>query len=131
MNQVRRLLPFRISHPTISGLWYAYLWMMIGALLLSLLLRFSALEEQDLTLYTYIVHAVSLIFGGFVSGKRTGRKGWLQGGMTGVYYSALLIIISFLALDSSLTIKALLIIIPAFIIGALGGMFGVNVSRAR
>lgn len=130
MHLIRRFVPFRISGATLPGLWYAFLWMMIGALVLSLLLKWSSLEEQDLTTWTYIVHAFSLLAGAFVSGKRSTRKGWHQGALTGILYVILLIIISFLALDSSLKGADLLYFIPAFLIGAIGGIFGKNTQKA-
>lgn len=79
MDFFRRLGSIRLSHPTLSGIWYAFLWMMIGALILSLLLQSGSLEEHNLTWPIYIVHAAALLFGGLTSGKRAGQKGWYQG----------------------------------------------------
>lgn len=129
MHFIRRLFSFRISHPTLSGLWYAFFWMMIGALILSLLLHVSFMEEEQLNIYTYIVHSAALLFGGLVSGKRSGEKGLYQGAVTGLLYSILLFLISFLALDNSLGLTELLLILPAILIGAIGGVFGVNMVR--
>ncbi|MNM90417.1 hypothetical protein D3C81_1026770 [compost metagenome] len=129
MHYIRLIFSFKLSHPTLSGLWYAFLWMMIGALGLSLLLQSDIIEETDLTFYIYIVHSLSALFGGLVSGKRAGRKGLYQGAVTGLFYGVLLFIISFLALDSSLTFSDLSLLLPALIIGAIGGVFGVNLHR--
>ncbi|MNC36995.1 hypothetical protein D3C75_855430 [compost metagenome] len=129
MHYIRLIFSFKLSHPTLSGLWYAFLWMMIGALGLSLLLQSDIIEETDLNLYIYIVHSLSALFGGLVSGKRAGRKGLYQGAVTGLFYGVLLFIISFLALDSSLTLSDLSLLLPALIIGAIGGVLGVNLHR--
>ncbi|MDQ0090011.1 putative membrane protein (TIGR04086 family) [Paenibacillus anaericanus] len=123
-----RRLTVRLTHPTLSGLWYAFLWMMIGALVLSLLLHFSLLEESQLPWCTYVVHSISIVMGGIVSGKRARQKGWYQGALTGLLYGILLLLISFLALDTSLTLSDLALLIPTFVLGALGGVIGVNVS---
>ncbi|MNJ63475.1 hypothetical protein D3C77_593790 [compost metagenome] len=103
--------------------------MMIGALGLSLLLQSDIIEESDLHSYIYIVHSLSALFGGLVSGKRAGRKGLYQGAITGFFYGVLLFMISFLALDSSLSWSDLSLLLPALIIGALGGVLGVNLHR--
>ncbi|GGF90733.1 TIGR04086 family membrane protein [Paenibacillus aceti] len=129
MNFIRRIASIRISHPTLSGLWYAFLWMMIGALALSLLLQFDMLEEQELNLYTYIVHSIAILFGGLVSGKRAQMKGLYQGSITGLIYGILVFVISFLALDSSIQWATLAWLLPALAIGAIGGVFGVNLNR--
>ncbi|WP_223069203.1 TIGR04086 family membrane protein [Paenibacillus caui] len=129
MEFIRRFVPFRIPGATLSGLWYAYFWMMLGALALSLLLKWSSLEEQDLTSCTYGVHAISVLLGGYVSGKRSERRGWYQGGLTGTLYGVLLFVISFLALDYSFEFGDFLFFIPAFLIGAAGGIFGKNARK--
>ncbi|MNJ33697.1 hypothetical protein D3C77_283850 [compost metagenome] len=131
MDFIRRLLSFRLSHPTLSGLWYAFLWMMIGALVLSLLLQTGALEEHNLTWHTYIVHTVALLCGGLTSGKRAGHKGWYQGSLTGLFYAILILCISFLALDNPLGFYDLTLLLPALLVGALGGMFGVNLRKRK
>lgn len=129
MHFIRNLFGFRISQPTVSGLWYAFLWMMIGALVLSLLLQGEMLEEPELALYTYLVHGIAIMFGGIVSGKRAKQKGWSQGGLTGLLYVVLLLLISFLALDTSLTLRDCILLAPGLVIGAFGGMIGVNLNR--
>ncbi|MED4958030.1 TIGR04086 family membrane protein [Paenibacillus macerans] len=129
MHFIRNLFGFRISQPTVSGLWYAFLWMMIGALILSLLLQGEMLEEPELALYTYLVHGIAVLFGGIVSGKRAKQRGWYQGGLTGLLYVVLLLLISFLALDTSLTLRDCILLAPGLVIGAFGGMIGVNLNR--
>lgn len=129
MHIIRRLFSLRITHPTLSGLWYAFFWMMIGALILSLLLHASLMEEDQLSLYTYIVHGIALLFGGLISGKRSGKKGLYQGAITGLFYSILLLLISFLALDHSIGLANLVIILPAILIASAGGVFGVNLRK--
>ncbi|GGA41973.1 TIGR04086 family membrane protein [Paenibacillus physcomitrellae] len=129
MEHIRRFMPFRIAGPTLSGLWYAYLWMMLGALFLSLLLKWSPLEETSLSTFTYVIHALSLLIGSFVSGKRSERKGWYQGAITGILYAILLFVISFLALDSTFKGGDFFYFIPAFLIGAIGGIFGKNARK--
>lgn len=129
MHLIRRLLGIRLSQPTVAGLWYGFLWMMIGALILSLLLQGDMLEEVEMTVYTYLVHAIAVLFGGIVSGKRAKQKGWYQGALTGVLYVLLLLLISFLAMDTSLGLQEWGLILPGFVIGAIGGMIGVNLGR--
>lgn len=129
MHFIRNLFGFRISQPTVSGLWYAFLWMMIGALILSLLLQGEMLDEPELALYTYLVHGIAVLFGGIVSGKRAKQRGWYQGGLTGLLYVVLLLLISFLALDTSLMLRDCILLAPGLVIGAFGGMIGVNLNR--
>ncbi|RUT28736.1 TIGR04086 family membrane protein [Paenibacillus zeisoli] len=129
MEYKRRMLPFRISHPTVSGLWYGFLWMMIGALILSLFLHISQMPEENLAVYTYLIHALSIGFGGIAAGKRSSRKGWYQGGLVGFLYCVIVLLISFLALDSQFTLNDFVMLIPASLIGMVGGVMGVNLHK--
>lgn len=101
MSLIRRLFSWKISSPVLSGLIRSFLWMMLGAFILSLLLWGSGLQEQDLTMYTYIVHGVAAAFGGLTAGSRAVRRGWYQGALTGMLYGLAVLLIGFLALDSS------------------------------
>ncbi|MEC0369663.1 TIGR04086 family membrane protein [Paenibacillus chibensis] len=129
MHMIRRALSFRISNPILSGLYYSFFWMMLGALLLSLLLWSSGMKEQSLSRLIYVVHAIAAIFGGLVAGKRSGKKGWYHGGVTGILYGVLIMLIGFLALDTSLRLGDLALLGTVFSSAALGGMFGVNLRN--
>ena len=129
MHMIRRVLSFRIANPILSGLYYSFFWMMLGALLLSLLLWSSGMKEQSLSRYIYLVHAVAAAIGGLVAGKRSGKRGWYHGGLTGVMYGVLIMVIGFLALDTSLRMGDLLLLGTVFTSAAIGGMFGVNIRN--
>ncbi|GGH48344.1 putative membrane protein (TIGR04086 family) [Paenibacillus sp. JGP012] len=130
MQLIRRLFSFRMSNPILSGLCHAFVWMFIGALILSFFLWMSGMREQDLSTYTYVVHGLSLIIGGFIAGKRSGEKGWYYGGLTGIVYGLLVLLIGFLALDASFNWKDSLQLLSAFVLAAFGGIFGVNTHRS-
>lgn len=89
MYFIRRLFSWRITSPVLSGLCRSFLWMLLGAFVLSLLLWGSGLKEQDLTTYTYIVHGIAAAFGGLTAGRRATSKGWYQGSLTGDFTESL------------------------------------------
>lgn len=130
MQLLRKLLSPNIGNPVLAGLLRAFSWMLLGAFVLSLLLWGSGLSEEDLSLYTYVVHGLAIVLGGWASGKRAVRKGWYQGSLTGAFYGIIVLLIGFLALDSHLRADDLLWIAGAALIGAVGGMFGVNFQKA-
>ncbi|PYE49513.1 TIGR04086 family membrane protein [Paenibacillus barcinonensis] len=130
MQLIRRLFSFRMSNPILSGLCHAFVWMFIGAFILSFFLWMSDMREQDLSTYTYVVHGLSLLMGGFIAGKRSGEKGWYYGGLTGIVYGLLVLLIGFLALDASFNWRDSLQLLSAFVLAAFGGIFGVNTQRS-
>lgn len=126
MHVIRRLMSFRISNPILAGLYSSFCWMIFGAFILSLLLWLTSMQENELSIYTYVVHGCSVGIGGFIAGKRAGSKGWYQGGLTGALYGILIMMIGFLALDSSFDLTMMIGLASVFLIGAIGGIMGVN-----
>jgi putative membrane protein (TIGR04086 family) len=126
MNPVNRVNQVRITSPILSGLIYSLIMMAIGTIITSLLLMFTNTQESSLTTLTYIIHGTSLFVGGWVGGKRAGSRGWYYGGMLGIMYSLLIIIVGFLAFDAGLNLQTLQLIAITFSAGALGGILGVN-----
>lgn len=78
MYLIRRLFSWRITNPVLSGLCRSFLWMLLGAFVLSLLLWGSGLKEQDLSMYTYIVHGIAAAFGGLTAGHEPRTKGGIK-----------------------------------------------------
>lgn len=130
MYLIRRVFSWRIGNPVLSGICRSFLWMLAGAFVLSLLLWGSGLQESDLLMYTYIVHGLAVLLGGVTAGQRAGHKGWYQGSLTGGFYGVIILLVGFLALDSAVAGADLLWIMAAAVIGALGGMFGVNLQKS-
>lgn len=119
----------RNTHPVLSGLIYSFVITLGFVLIYSFLLYFTSLSDSHLSRLTYIITAISLSSGGFVSGKRAGQKGWYYGGITGIIYGLILAIIAFLAFDAGFNLNGLALITLTFLFGSLGGMFGVNTSK--
>lgn len=131
MSFIRSLFSWKITNPVLSGLCRSFLWMLLGAFVLSLMLWGSGLKEQDLAMFTYVVHGIASAFGGLTAGRRAVSRGWYQGALTGLFYGLLVLLIGFLALDSTPSGMDCLWIMAAGAIGALGGMFGVNLQNPK
>ncbi|GLX69505.1 TIGR04086 family membrane protein [Paenibacillus glycanilyticus] len=130
MNSTKSIVrPPRIGSPLIAGVIFSIIWLAIGALLLSFLLYFSGMKENNLPQYSLAVHGFSALAGGFVSGKRSGAKGWYQGALLGLIYGITVLTIGFLAADSGLSAKSAMMLLAAVLAGAFGGMIGVNLKK--
>ena len=73
-----------------------------------------------------IIPIISLFVGGFVIGKRTGKKGWLEGIKLSLIFLAFLTIFNYLALDSSISLKTVIYYIILVIATTFGSRIGVN-----
>jgi len=126
VSPISRVLKVRISSPVFSGLVWSAIWLGIGALLLSLLLSGGSLREADMLPWVFGVHGTASFAGGFISARRSGRKGWYFGALCGALYALLVIISSFLAMDTDWSLRIAALLGLACLTGALGGMIGVN-----
>lgn len=73
-----------------------------------------------------IIPVISLFVGGFVIGKRTGKKGWLEGIKLSLIFLVFLTIFNYLTLDFSMSLKAIIYYIILMIATTFGSMIGVN-----
>ena len=120
--------PF-ISSPLLAGVIFSLIWLAAGAVVLSLLLHLTSMQESSLNSYALVIHSLSSLAGGLTAGKRSERKGWQKGGMLGIIYAAIVIIVSFLASNASISWNSGILIAAALAAGALGGMIGVNLRK--
>lgn len=116
--------------PLFAGLVWSLSVLVLSTLLLSLLLAATGLKEQSLPVYVYFIHGISVVVGGFVAAKRSGRKGWYRGGMLGLVYGLSVCLISWLGFDAAWSLDTLVFLLICFAAGALGGMFGINAGSA-
>lgn len=113
----------------IAGQVAIWLLMLVGSFLVACLLQFTSFDASYLPLSAYILNALALLVGGWITGRKTKRKGWYFGGLQGVIYALCLLIIGFLAFDTMIRIHPFLFIICAFGLSAIGGIFGENTSK--
>jgi|SRR5690625_3583197 len=113
------------------GLLYAIVSMLIMTVLFSVVLWLSGMKETNLAIFAYIIHLVALLIGGFIAGKQRGSKGWYNGGLMGVVYFLMVILIGYLGFDASLELSMFILLAIALIAASLGGMIGVNMHQEK
>jgi putative membrane protein (TIGR04086 family) len=116
----------RIKSPFVAGLSYIMTIIFLGTVLTSLILSMSGVNESSLPFFAYPIHVIALLVGGWIAGRRAGERGWYYGGMSGLIYAILLLLLGFLGFDRALGLEAITILLISFGSSAIGGMFGVN-----
>ncbi len=117
------------SASIVTGLLFTFGLVLIGSLVTALLISFTDLRENTLPYFSYAINMIGLLIGGMVTGRRCGSRGWYYGGLTGLAYFAFVLLVGFLGFDAPLELATLLYLLGAFVIGAAGGVIGVNMSR--
>jgi putative membrane protein (TIGR04086 family) len=129
MEPVKNTATVHFASPLFSGMFYAFITMAISSLLFSFILTFTNQSEDSLPFFVYLIHALSIFIGSYVCGKRTDHKGWYHGGILGIVYAAIIILIGFLSFNNGISLHTLFVIIIAYLLGALGGILGVNHTK--
>ncbi|NLM51950.1 MAG: TIGR04086 family membrane protein [Firmicutes bacterium] len=110
-----------------KGVLYAYFLSLAIFLFFSLIIQYTSLTEAILPYTAYATSLIAIFVGAAYVTKKLQVKGWLNGGLTGLIYLAGLLLMGLILLpdfhvDAGYITKALL----AFITGAAGGIFGIN-----
>lgn len=117
---------FLLRSPLLAGLLTAWSLIIVGSLLTAFVLNVTKVQEQNFNYFSYTINIFALLAGGWIAGRRSGRRGWYYGALTGLLYAVIVFLIGLLAFDNALDWTGLLYFTSAVVIAALGGMVGVN-----
>ncbi|THE15330.1 TIGR04086 family membrane protein [Bacillus timonensis] len=118
----------KMSVAMVYGVVAIFVIVIVSSLLISLLLRFTSLQESSMSWVILGASFLALFIGGFVSGGKGKEKGWLIGGGTGVLYSIIVFIVQFLGYDTTFTVEQTMYHAGFLAAAAIGGIFGVNMT---
>src|SRR5690606_39492319 len=78
--------PKRSGSPLLVGLVAVWGLVLLGSLLAALLLQYASVNEDYMPYFTFVINGIALLGGGWISGRSSGKKGWLYGGSVGCLY---------------------------------------------
>jgi len=113
------------------GVITTFIIVLTFSIVLSLLLRFTSIQESSLTWIIVALSFLALFIGGFVSGGKGKQKGWLVGASTGLLFTLLVFLVQFLGYQNSFSIEQIAYHIGYIIVALLGGVIGVNTAGKR
>jgi putative membrane protein (TIGR04086 family) len=118
----------QVSLSVFSGMKYSLALVLIAIALLAILYMVGwDWMNNDRIVYEYINYA-AVVLGGFIAGTKLKAKGWLSGVLLAVVYWVLMLLLTKILGVQPITLQHSLIRIGiAALLGALGGIIGVNV----
>jgi putative membrane protein (TIGR04086 family) len=99
---------------------------LILTFLITFLNYFNIINDKIISIFKILIPIISLFIGGFIIGKKSKSKGWLEGIKLGIIFSILLLIFNFLAFSNSFKLKYLLFYLIIIISSIFGSMIGIN-----
>lgn len=112
----------------IKGIIFGYLLTLICYFILGGIIYFTNLSDKVILIVFPIVSILSIAVAGFYVSRNTTSKGWLKGGIVGLLYILILLLIGrFIIPNHSFSSSGLIKSIIGFIIGSIGGIIGVSI----
>jgi putative membrane protein (TIGR04086 family) len=116
--------------PVIYGLVASFVTALISILITTLVLGWSSVTEAKLSTITYVLNMVAVVIGSMLSARQAGNRGWYYGGLTGLCYAVLITLLGLLMVQGPVfNLNNLFQSILMGLIGAFGGMIGVNLKK--
>ena len=113
------------------GLSFLYIigTILVLTFLITILSYFNIMSDKIASIFKIIIPIIALLFGGIYIGKRSNKKGFIEGLKLGLIFSIFTIIFNYLAFDYSFKFKYLLFYIILIVSSILGSMIGINRKR--
>lgn len=108
---------------------YITLSLLVLTFILTIFSYFNIISDKTVSIFKIIIPIISLFIGGFFIGKKSLKKGWLEGLKLSLIFLLILIIFEYLALGQSFNIKNLLYYLIISISSIFGSMIGISKKK--
>jgi len=117
---------------TLKGVALAFVISVVLLLICAVIMTYSPIPDGAIRGVTIAVSGISILFASIVVAKKSKRQGWLSGASCGLLYAVLLYIFgSLIMLDFSITLSTVMVFVLGFVLGALGGIIGINTRKKK
>lgn len=117
-----------LGKAVLYGVLAVFIVAAISSLIVSLLLKFTSVQESSVQYVMTSISFLSIFVGGFITGGKGKQKGWMIGGGTGLVYSLIIFLFQFLGYDSLFTFEQVIYHTCYIITAMMGGILGVNIA---
>lgn len=112
-----------------KGLIFSLIITILLVFILSLVLLYTPFKESKIPLFNTVIMIVSITIGSIYVSTNIGENGWINGGILGILYFLVLVLLNYLFfkpffVDMYLFGKFIL----SLITGVIGGIIGINMK---
>jgi putative membrane protein (TIGR04086 family) len=118
----------KLGRAVFYGVVAIFIFAAISSLMFSLILRFTDVKESSISYFVLFLSFLSLFIGGFISGGKGKRSGWILGCGVGLIYTLIVFLYQYLGLDTLFSIKQLIYYASYVLTAMMGGILGVNMT---
>lgn len=110
----------------IKPLIYIFIIIIGGLLILTPINYFDIFNNTVTTIIKIIIPIIAFFIGGVLIGKKSKKKGWLEGLKLSGFVIILFILINYIGFNESFKLKSLIFYITLIISSILGSVIGIN-----
>lgn len=118
-----------VSINILKGLLVCYIVTIVFILIFSALLTYTKVKENSIPMLNTITMISSISLGAIYSTIKIKEKGWLHGGIVGILYYVVLLILNYtFAKPFTMDIYSISKLLISLGAGVIGGMIGINLK---
>lgn len=110
----------------VYGILTIFTLILFAGIMLAIILRYSSINETNLSSITLIVAIVILFFGGLIGGIKGKTKGWIVGLIIGLSFSFVILLFQWLQFNELFSLKQSIYHLIFILCATVGGILGVN-----
>lgn len=109
-----------------------YAVMLVCLFVFALVVTYTDFPEEFVSAAVLVMTVISVMLSGILTARKSGRKGWLCGAVSGVVYMLTLFGLSALAFrNAGVGINLVTMLALGLFAGTFGGILGINMKGAR
>ncbi|RDW19293.1 TIGR04086 family membrane protein [Oceanobacillus arenosus] len=104
---------------------------LLSSIILALLFRFTAFDENSLSWIALTIGFITLFIGGFIAGAKGKMKGWIIGGLIGLGFTLFTFLVQYLGYQHGFSMEQTLTHLGYMVAAVIGSVIGVNIFGAH
>ncbi len=116
-----------IFSSVLRGLLVSLILLLVGSLLVGIIVNFTNIANLSFNKILFLINYLSIFIGGIVAAYSAKGRGWLNGGLVGLIYMLIIILLGSIWNPIIFSFSLLSRVMIGCLVSAVGGMIGVNV----
>jgi len=112
-----------------KSLLYSFVCLLGITFIITILNYINFINIKIVNIFSYISPFISFLIGGFIIGKNSLKKGWLEGLKLSLIIIAILFTLNFFVFDQGYTINNLILYLIVLISSIIGSMIGISTKQ--
>jgi len=116
---------------SLKSLLYSFSIIIILTFIITFFNYFNIIGSKLLTVFKILIIMISMFIGGFIIGKNSKQKGWLEGIKLGLIITVIFVLFKYLGLNQKFIVTNIIYYFILIVSCTLGSMIGINKKKTN